>query len=112
VTVKQLAEKLRRVRRPAKPQFVIEHEGRLFVSRSLTEIDPTDRAGGRPAGPRLDEIRDRLRHEESSVRAARYIPGPGDSEVEKLLSGTLETRGTISELEEGSSFAATNPPTE
>lgn len=107
-----IADKLRQLRGGAKPQFVIEHNGRLFVTRSLVEIDPSDRALGRSQRRRLGEVRDRLRHEESSARAARYHPGSGSSAAEKLLSGTVETRSTISDIDDGGNFAATNPPSQ
>ena len=105
--VKQSADKPRGTRR--KPHFVIEHDGRLFVTRALVEIDPKT-AGGRNAGGHLEEIRNRLRSEQSAARAARYQPGSGGSAVERLLSGTVETRGTMAEFDDGTSFAATNPP--
>ena len=107
--MKQIVEKLRGKGRGAKPQFVIEHEGRLFVTRALVEIDPGSRELGKRARRGIEEVQHRLREEESRARAARYHPGCGSSAVDKLLGGTIETLSQMSEMDDGTSFAATEP---
>ena len=104
------ARKPRQGSRREKPQFLIEHDGRLFVTRALVEIDPASSDIGSSERGYLSQIQRRLREEESAARAARYMPGSGSSAVEKLLSGTIETRGPIAGVDDGVSFAATNPP--
>jgi hypothetical protein len=110
VTVKQTAEKLRQTRRSANPRFVIEHEGKLFVTRALVEIDAGALEGRQGAEEQLAEIRHRLHSDRSAAKAARYVPGSGASAAERLLSGHVVTRGGVSEVDDGTSFAATNPP--
>lgn len=106
--MKQNAERLRPRRRNTNPQFVIEHEGKLFVTRALVEID----AGALEARgeEQVAEIRHRLHSDRSAAKAARFVPGSGASAVERLLAGHVVTRGGVSEVDDGTSFAATNPP--
>lgn len=90
-------------RRGRKPQFLIEHEGKLYLTRALTEVDPADEALAKADAEQLRSLQERIQ-QEGDRRAVIYSAGSGDSSVARLLSGTMETRSTMM------NFAATEPP--
>ena len=95
----------------AQPQFLLEHDGKLYLTVAVREFDPKH-AGIRPNQARaIRQLTDILRSSPAVSKAARYNPPRAPAPPRPPKPGRpMPTISAGGEVGDGITFAATDPP--
>ncbi|HYE28274.1 MAG TPA: hypothetical protein VEA61_08585 [Allosphingosinicella sp.] len=94
----------------AEPQFLLEHDGKLYLTVAVREFDP-NQASSQPGQARdIRRLKDRLSSGPAVDRATLYSPSPRPPRVRPLRPGSAAPPAP-DDGDSGDTFAATDPPT-
>ena len=96
----------------AEPQFLLEHDGKLYLTVAVREFDPKH-AGIQPHQARaIRRLKEILRSSPAVAKATRYraLPHPAPAPPPKPGAPMPLPPSMDSEVGSGETFAATDPP--
>lgn len=96
----------------AKPQFLLEHDGKLYLTVAVREFDPGQAASQPDQARDIRRLKDKLRSGPAVARATLYSPSHRPTRVRPLRPASAPPMAPPApdDVDSGDTFAATDPP--